>query len=270
MVPLPRTFRIIFLSWLTIIGLVACVGDRSNSVVVQFEMDRGDAGNAIGEVRDLRFYVHDVELLDASGQAYPLALTALAPWQSADLALIDLVGQQQTNLNTALRGRAQGEQFSGIRFKVGVPFTLNHVNLVTAAPPLDRGDLFWSWQTGYKFLRADLTDANREWSFHLGSTGCVSASAVRAPDQPCSRPNLIRVELRGFDPTKEPIRVRIDELFKSMSTLQSSVCTGDYEYDRGCADVISKTGLQASNGECMNDCRGQRLFTVHVSSATHQ
>ena len=264
-VPLKSGMRIIFLSCVAIIGICACTPHGDDSVTVQFRLLNGSDGM----VRDLRFYVSDIELLDEAGRAYPLSLRSDQQWQSDRVALIDMIGE---NNNISIRGELaratlsgaelSGAALSGIRFTVGVPFELNHVNPMTAAAPLNRGDLFWSWQSGYKFLRVDLADAAREWSFHLGSTGCVSASALRAPESPCAQPNRVKVELRGFDPTREPILVRVDELFTSMHAPESGTCTGHYAHDPGCADVYSKTGLRPRDGQCETACSSQRLFSA--------
>ncbi len=147
------------------------------------EIHFGLAGSAT--VHNLQFYVHDVELLDERGVGHPFRLVAREPWQSEQVALLDLAGGAGTPRNEVVRGTSDDAgKYTGIRFTVGVPFDLNHANPLTAAAPLDRGPLFWTWQSGYKFLRADF-DAS---SFHLGSTGCSSASALRPPAQACSCP----------------------------------------------------------------------------------
>jgi uncharacterized repeat protein (TIGR04052 family) len=203
-----------------------------------------------------------VELLDEAGMAHALSLRSDQQWQNDRVALIDMARE---NSNTSIRGDVEGTVFSGIRFTLGVPFEINHANPMTAPAPLNRGDLFWTWQSGYKFLRVDLADVTGEWSFHLGSTGCVSASALRAPESPCAQPNRVKVELHGFDPTREPVLVRADEFFRSMRTPQSGTCTGNYAHDPACADIYSKTGLRRHDGQCDTACSGQRLF-----SAPHQ
>jgi uncharacterized repeat protein (TIGR04052 family) len=261
-VPRMSGMRIIFLSCLAIIGICACASGGDDSVTVQFRLLHGRS--EVGTVRDLRFYVSDVELLDEAGRAYPVSLRSDQQWQNDRVALIDMVGE---NSNTSISGNVAdgafpGAELSGIRFTLGVPFELNHANPMTAAAPLNRGDLFWTWQSGYKFLRVDLADTARDWSFHLGSTGCVSASALRAPELPCAQPNRVRVELRGFDPTREPVLVRADELFRSMHAPESGTCTGSYAHDPACADIYSKTGLRPHDGQCERACSGQRLFSA--------
>ena len=91
-------------------------------------------------------------------------------------------------------------------FNLGVPFTLNHQSPLTSKSPLNQSDMFWTWQMGHKFFRLDLakkqiekrdTDRNLQtgWQFHLGSTGCKSASVMRSPKQACAYPNRPRFTL---------------------------------------------------------------------------
>jgi uncharacterized repeat protein (TIGR04052 family) len=254
-----RRGTIIFLSCITIIGVGACARAGGDSAIVQFAM----AGANTVQVRDLRFYVHDIELLDAQGSAYPFRLTPSATWQTEAVALVDLSGASDADRNGVLRGTITNRpaHFSGIRFTVGVPFELNHGNPLNASAPLNAGDLFWTWQSGYKFMRIDLADSGAEWSFHLGSTGCASASAVRAPEHRCAQPNLMRVELHGFDPLRVPIQVRLNELIESMRAPASGTCTGGYAHEQMCAHVFAKTGLNPTTGSCDGGiCAGQRIF----------
>ena len=144
-----------------------------------------------------------------------------------------------------------------------VPFALNHANPLTATAPLDRSELFWTWQAGHKFLRVDLLDAGREWSFHLGSTGCSSASALRPPAAPCAQPNVMRVEITGIDPLHQSIQLQLHEFVSSMRAAEHAICTGNYAHDPACADIFAKTGLQADTGACPNNrCEGQRLWSA--------
>jgi uncharacterized repeat protein (TIGR04052 family) len=152
----------------------------------------------------------------------------------------------------------------GVRFSVGVPFDLNHSNPLTAAAPLNRTELFWSWQLGYKFLRVELTDDQHASAFHLGSTGCSSASALRPPQQPCAQPNVMRVELRGFDPMTQPIRVQTAALVAALKQT-AQACTGEYEREPACAAALATTGLDAKSGVCAGAdglCSDQQLFAA--------
>lgn len=247
-------------------ALLAACSDfgKHRPIEIHFEVERSVNGSAV-LARNLQFYIHDVELLDREGKAHPFVLAAAAPWQHERVALIDLAGDAGTQRHSTLRGTADADSpgtYSGVRFTVGVPFDLNHTNPLTAAPPLDRSELFWTWQSGHKFLRADLADGPREWSFHLGSTGCSSASALRPPSAQCARPNRIRVELKGADPLQKPIRLHLDVLIDAMQAANGAICTGDYEHNAGCADAYASTGLQPQSGTCAGEHCSQQLWTL--------
>jgi uncharacterized repeat protein (TIGR04052 family) len=211
----------------------------------QKEIRFGIAAAETATIHALQFYVHAIELIDEHGRPHPFRFAAAPPWQNERVALIDLTGDSTTGQHAAVQGSVEdgGTSYSGIRLTIGVPFELNHTNPLAAAAPLDRGEMFWNWQSGHKFLRADLADAGHEWAFHLGSTGCSSASALRPPRQPCAQTNEMRIELHG-DPLRGTIRFRLDTLIAAARAANYVACTGDYLIDPACKDAYAATGLQ--------------------------
>ena len=220
--------------------LLTSCGSGATRAEIRFGID-GDAAKA----RVLQFYVHEIELIDEHGKPYPFRFTAESPGQNERVVLVDLAGDPSTPRHTSVRGTVAGEggEYSGIRFTIGVPFELNHANPLTAPAPLDRGEMFWNWQSGHKFLRADLVRSGREWSFHLGSTGCSSASALRPPAQPCAQSNEMQIELKG-NPLRDVVRLRLEPLIAAAQAANYVVCTGDYQQDPACKDAYATTGLQ--------------------------
>jgi uncharacterized repeat protein (TIGR04052 family) len=254
--------RILLPALAVITGVLSgCSG--SSRAPGQIHFDVAGSGAAV-TLRGLQFYVHDVELLDEEGKPHQFALQATAPWQTQQLALIDLAGDAQRR-HSALVGTVASAaelRYTGIRFTVGVPFELNHADPLQAAPPLDRSDLFWAWQSGHKFLRADVGIDQHEWSFHLGSTGCSSASALRPPAADCAQPNRVRVELKG-DPLAGVVRLNLDSLVAAARAANHVTCTGAYAQDRACAEAYASTGLSVESGTCPDDvCSGQTLWTL--------
>ena len=222
----------------------------------------GQTGTA--HARNLEFFVHDIELLDGAGQPHALKLLSGHASQNGDVALVDLAGPAGSSLQKSVRGtlESSARNFSGIRFTVGVPFALNHANPLTATPPLDRSEFFWTWQSGYKFLRADLSVDGHEYAFHLGSTGCSSASALRPPSQQCAQPHRVRVELKG-DPLNEVIRFRLEPLAMAARTAGFVTCTGNYGQAPACAPPFATTGLDAETGACPTGiCAEQQLWSL--------
>lgn len=258
-------FRAILLPLLALItgALGACAGD-ANRAEIRFEVLAAASARNVN-VRQLRFYVHEVELVDARGVGHPLRLSATPPWQTERVALVDFSDEAGAQRRTAIQGtfsEGAAKSYRGIRFTIGVPFELNHANPLTAGPPLDRGDMLWSWQSGHKFLRADLAVDGREWSFHLGSTGCSSASALRPPAAPCAQPNQMRVELRG-DPLRQVVRLRLAPLLAAARAADYAICTGSYAHDPACTSAYASTGLSAQSGTCPDEyCTEQRLWAL--------
>lgn len=137
------------------------------------------------QLQQLQFY------LSGFAQQQPLLLQP-NDHQSPELALLG------TDCHAA--GRWQLEfasklQHAPLNFELGVPFLLNHQNPLTAHIPLQQLEMHWAWQNGYKFFRLDLKGPQRDWSFHLGSSGCSSASVMRAPAQECTAPHRVKVQL---------------------------------------------------------------------------
>ena len=157
------------------------------------------------QLQDLKLYVHDLVLLDASGGETPLELDDDGLWQDGSVALLDfedgsgLCANGTADLNAVVRGQAPEGAYTGLRFTIGVPFELNHADPAAAASPLNLTTMHWSWQGGYKFLRMDLSTAGLPagWFVHLGSTGCeADADGVVTG---CSTPNRVEVEV-DLDP----------------------------------------------------------------------
>lgn len=123
-------------------------------------------------------------------------------------------------------------------FTLGVPFELNHRNPLLAKAPLDDSGMFWTWQLGYKFMRLDASSQTRDqhWALHFGSLGCEAASAMRAPAQPCQRPNQIPILIPQFDPD-QPISLHLDRIL-SPAVIGQENCMGDPE-DSACQSVFN-------------------------------
>ena len=182
---------------------------------------------ATASLQDLRFYVSDVKLLRAKGKPVPVRLAkdnaSRVTRGGAGVTLIDLedgtagcAEEGSGATNAEVRGRVPAGRYTGARFTVGVPFALNHTNLVGAPAPLDSTAMGWSWQFGRKFAKIELADPSGTWpgrSFliHLGATGCegnpASGEAVS-----CERGNRAAISLKGFDPAKETIALDLAAL----------------------------------------------------------
>ena len=158
--------------------------------------------------------------------------------------------------NPAVTGRVASAIYQAVEFELGVPFEHNHANPLTAPPPLNVSSMFWTWQTGYKFLRLDL---GNDWSFHLGSTGCVSASAVRPP-QACNRPNLATVRLPAAAAFQGVVVVDLDSLIAGLDVAAAENCVEAYGKREECRRLLAGLGIDAETGRCVSECGHQTLF----------
>ena len=231
--------------------------------------------------QDLRFFVSDVELLDATGKAVPVTLDQDGIWQYKSVALVDLEDGKgacrngNAAMHSALTGTVPAGQYAGLRFTVGVPFELNHGNPISAPSPLNMTAMFWSWQGGYKFIRAevalagnatnavkptadnqapghaeapgDRTPRSSGFPVHLGSTGCASASPTTGPAIECKNPNRVSVTLPVFNPATDVVVFDLGKLLgeSDVTTNTPNTAPGcmSGENDPDCIPIMKALGL---------------------------
>jgi uncharacterized repeat protein (TIGR04052 family) len=252
-------------------GLGADGGAGSRAVTLSFRAQVGDAGFGCGErydsvgasastleLADLRLFVHDVELLDASGNAVPVELEQDGIWQLERLALLDFedgTGACQSGTpmtNETVRGSVPEAEYTGVRFVLGVPFEQNHINAATAPSPLNLETMFWNWNGGYKFLRIDGSTAALEgWRFHLGSTGCDGDMQGNVTE--CTNPNRATVELTDFDLDSDTVIVDVGALLDGVPLDENSPDTPPgcmaTPGDPDCAPYFRNLGLAWEGSE---------------------
>lgn len=181
------------------------------------------------QLTDLRFYVSDVALLREGGGAVRLELAADSPWRvtrgTAAVTLVDLENGSGScaagtkGMNAYVRGTVPRGDYVGVRWRVGVPYALNHTDLTTAPAPLNNTAMAWSWQAGRKFAKIEVSDpgdgtpwATRTFMVHLGSTGCTG-DPVAGQTVGCTFPNRAEVPLKRFNPAKQRVAVDLKALF---------------------------------------------------------
>ncbi len=262
--------------------LLAACGGPATDVSVSFEGLVGGAPAACGstysglgttaselELADFRLYVHDVRLVTSDGREVPVALAQDGEWQHEDLALLDFEdggagcesGSPETN--TTIRGTVEDAgPFTGIRFRLGVPFELNHGDASTAPAPLNRVAMFWNWNGGYKFIRVDgrTTGQPMGWRLHLGSTGCDGDG--RGNVSGCTAENRADVALDGFDPTTQAVTVDLADVLTG-ADLDTDLggapgCMSGAD-DMDCAPIFDALGLPFAGTPATG---AQRLFSV--------
>lgn len=223
----------------------------------------GAAGGTTIEAADFRLYVHDLRLIDHAGNEVPLTLEEDNKWQHRGVALLDFEDKTGActgtkDVNSQVRGTVPSgnKGWNGIRFKLGVPFALNHADVATAPSPLNLTSMFWSWQGGYKFLRIEGQNAGGfGFILHLGSTGCMKdgSGAVTA----CAHENRAEITLDGFDPSKQAIVADLATLFSGTDLSKEVECmSGPGVAD--CLPLFERLGLPYGTAPA----GPQRLFFI--------
>jgi uncharacterized repeat protein (TIGR04052 family) len=213
-------------------------------------------------VSDFRFYVHNVRLVNAAGDTVRAPLAKQAPWQDGDVALVDFEDGTGTCANgtpetrTEVTVLAPAGTYRGVAMTLGVPFSRNHGDLASQAPPLSLSRLFWSWNGGYKFLRLDMRvtqgdSAATGWVVHLGSTGCTGEAGAKAPTS-CAQPNRAEVRLPGFDPAVDVIEADVAALLARsnvrMNQPQTAMGCMSAPNDADCGGLFASLGLAHPSG----------------------
>ncbi|MEL7494788.1 MAG: MbnP family copper-binding protein [Cyanobacteria bacterium J06554_11] len=265
---------------------------ESQVVTIEFEGVVGDDPFACGETYqigsegttvtplDFRLYVSEVALLDVEGNAVPLVLEQDGLWQHQNVALLDFEDKTGGCVNGTGETRAQvvgavpAGEYSGLRFTVGVPFALNHIDSTLAPSPLNLTSLWWNWNFGYKFMRLDFDTSvdtalsssfstesatqkgtevhaasSQAFAIHLGSVGCQLDSA-QAPIR-CTSPNQAEVLLPGFNPTQNVVVADISALLAdtNLSENQEGTAIGcmSSPQDSDCGGIMQNIGLPFPN-----------------------
>lgn len=237
-----------------------------------------DATN--GVVKAFAIYVHDLVLINADGSEMPVTLEE-NDWQSGGVALLDYqdkldscASANSKPTNNSVAGTIDGTlaQVTGLRFTVGVPSNMNHQDTTAAASPLNRSDLFWSWQTGYKHLRMDVApdggvlkqdgSSSATYNIHLGSTGCVGDPQTGETVN-CSADNRPTITLDVSDIANQQVVIDYAKLVENNSLLADDGgapgCMSG-PTDPECQGIFDALGMGI--GENSDPNPGQTVFSI--------
>jgi len=200
--------------------------------------------------QQLQFFIHNVEVKTKQNNWQPWLMKTNA-YQSDNVALIGEVCSKinkSSHWQLELTALAEFEDITDIRFTLGVPFSLNHLNPLTQSSPLNMSSMFWGWRGGHKFMRLELLSKNDDWLFHLGSTGCKALSPVRAPKAECLQPNRVVVSL-PFTKETTNIELNLAVLLHELVLKRENSCQSSFD-EEDCKVLFDNLGLnELSNNE---------------------
>ena len=246
------------------------------------------SGAADAQIKDFRFYVSGVKLVRADGTKEALKLGANDDWNHTAasgeaLTLVDLedgtgscaAGTAATN--AMVKGTVPAGDYVGLELSMGVPFGLNHSDYASAPKPLDIQGMAWSWQSGRKFAKIEVTDpagaagtwTAKTFNFHLGSTGCTGNPASGETVN-CSTPNRMAVRLASFNPGTQKLAVDLKALLAGTNiTVNAAGAPGCMSggTDPECLKVFESLALDwkadgTGTGLPLNNGAAQTLFKV--------
>lgn len=246
----------------------ATVGDEE--LVCGREYDDQGSSKIKATPQDFRFFVESVKLIAKDGSEVPVRFDERAPFQTRDVALLDFTNGQGscapgTTTNTTITGKVPAGEYNGIVFVNGVPESVNHQNIAVAKPPLQDASTYWGWQSGYRFIMAELlpttlpeadagADPTGGASFvHIGSGGCSGANATGFS---CSRANRNAIKLSDFDPENDMVVADLGKVFANVNLETGLECHGP---SPACSALYSALGLELATGTARD---AQEVFRV--------
>lgn len=258
---------------LLLLSFAAWAEDPRQDVAIRFRAVAGGQDLACGKSysnigvskstitpRDFRFYVHDLRLIDESGEEVTVELKQDEKWQLDNLAVLDFenatgaCGNGTPDMNDKVIGSVPAGRYRGLRFTLGVPFEKNHTDPMTVPSPMNLTAMAWAWNGGRKFARLDFSSsgAPRGYAIHLGSTGCTPNETKNTVPTKCSSPNRVEVQLADFDPKEDVVIAdlaalladsNVDQAGKMMSGCMSGPETA------ACGPLFLHLGLPFPNQE---------------------
>jgi len=203
--------------------------------------------------QDLRFYVSDVRLVRPDGSEAAVALDDDRAWQAKGVALLSWCADGKRDVRDVVTGSVPAGTYRGVRFAVGVPDALNHADATIADAPLNVTGMYWSWRSGYKFLRFDVR-ASREngaspstWLVHVGSTACATAASGAYS---CRHPNRPEIALHDYDWHANTIVLDVAKLVAGADLTAhtgGTECMSDPSDDADCSPPFAALGLAGTS-----------------------
>lgn len=205
-------------------------------------------------ISDFKAYVSEVKLKTTTREI-EATFVADGVWQTDDVAMLDFEdgtgacanGTAEVNNTLVLEHvkLKEGESITGVSWTFGVPFDYNHKDQASAPSPLNLTSMFWSWQSGYKFLRIDGKAGDAGWRVHLGSTGCEKDANDVVTS--CAKPNRASVSLSGISGSEPVVRLDVAALMAGVDMTpdadgNSAICMSSPDH-AVCGTIFGALGL---------------------------
>ncbi|MBE8399797.1 MbnP family copper-binding protein [Leptospira borgpetersenii] len=233
-------------------------GHASVLETVPFVPNAHIAESTTFQLHDFRLFVHGISLIQNSGEEIPLSLNQDGKFQSGDIALLDFENKTgkcngTSETNHLVSAFITPGAYKGIKFIVGLPENKNHLDADNQLPPLNNSGMYWSWTSGYKFLKLDFETAETlEASIHIGSANCVGTGSSSS----CARANRIPVTLTpddGFNPSTQEIKINVQALLQGIdlqTNANAAMCMSGIvgATSIGCPIIFANIGLDLNAG----------------------
>lgn len=237
--------------------------------------------NILWQANSLGFFLSNFEIREQQSNAWKKVSLEVNDWQTSNTALLWFSAncgarqatEQGSNKTLTLNLPLQSEQtFSNIaqlRFSLAVPFEINHANPLTQPSPINLAEMFWSWRLGHKFLRIDMSaleQANQPstWNFHLGSTGCSSASSLRAPVKECEQSNRNTYTVNVGENATDLLKLDLKVLLEGINTNNETSCMFKAEQNIACDKLLEN--LKRSSLFIIPQNESNKMLNYHEES----
>lgn len=227
------------------LGFKAQSGDleaNCENILGGFGLEQTDS---IG-IRDLRFYISNIQFFDAEGTALEVEFDSNDFQYNSEqgfVALVDLTsntsgscvaaeGEGTERINSAITGSLADSEaiVTSVSFDIGLPQPVMKDVIATnteADAPSPLNEMFWSWAAGYRHFVFNFEVMNTAGTYgdgflHIGSRGCGSEGqlALESKEQ-CDFINTPSVTLDGFNPANNTVVVDIAQVLNNLSFVQA-------------------------------------------------
>jgi len=234
----------------------------------------GPAGDSTIGASDLRFYVSNLQLLDAAGDPVAHELDDDEFQYASDagaVSLIDLTGNTEgtcassaiafaegtARTNDSVHGTTLVGEVAAVSFDLGVPpAVMKEVigsSTIEAAPsPLN--EMYWTWATGYRYFVFNFAVTAEDGSggdgyVHVGSRDCGPEDGLALEDRPtCDFPNIATVSLTDFHVADDVVAVDVERLLRDVDFVSPV-------YDQETFEVIGEgPGVECHSSPMQPDC----------------